>query len=216
MNYEQHDRYMSLVYDKRVPWYPDDPDRLESEEQNLVDVMREDFKDRSVLEIGCGGGHWARRLLPSARRIVGIDISENRVQFARERGASLTNVEFLQGDAYSLDDVPGDFDAAYAVAWFSHVPQARYEEFLTGLHRRIGGSGGIVYLIDETENDENAFMIEREPDYYKRSGLPGGETCEIVDNCFTTKDYDEIFSPYGRDIRNRIGPIISWVRYEVI
>ena len=204
MDFDRHDCDMFLAYDEKSPWYPEESDELEVDQIRIVEDMQADFSGRSVLEIACGGGHWAHRFSSTTQRVVGVDISDRRVAFAKEKGALLPNVDFIQGSAYALDDVPGEFTAAYAVAWFSHVPTSRHEEFLTGLHHRIGGSGGIVYLIDESENDETAFRIDGEPDLYKQGKLASGDTFTIVDNCYNAEYYMENFAPYGKDLRIHI------------
>ncbi len=51
--------------------------------------------------------------------------------------------------------------------------------------------------------------------FFKRGMLKGGGTFDIVDNCFTSRGYEKIFSPYGTGTVTHIGPIISWVRYRI-
>jgi SAM-dependent methyltransferase len=57
-----------------------------------------------VLDVGCGLGpttvELARRVAP-AGRVIGLDVSEEMVGRARQRAASIANIEFIVGDAAS-------------------------------------------------------------------------------------------------------------------
>ncbi|MDE3112851.1 MAG: class I SAM-dependent methyltransferase [Chloroflexota bacterium] len=63
------------------------------------------FRGKDVLDIGTGNGRLAFDVAPYARRVLGIDPSEDSVRVARERAAAegLRNVEFRVGDAAALD-----------------------------------------------------------------------------------------------------------------
>jgi ubiquinone/menaquinone biosynthesis C-methylase UbiE len=211
--YETYDRHMHEAYNARKPCYPENPSEHEYSGRILY-LMRESFRDKNVLEIACGGGNWTRHLSDAAKTIVAVDISQRRIEFANAKNKA-ANVKFVVGSAYELEAVTGTFSGAFAAAWFSHVPQTRYQEFLDGLHRRIGGQGAHVFLIDERENDRKAYRKNEESDWYKKGKLPSGETFEIVDNVFSLSDYERIFSPYASELTTHIGPVFTWVHYLV-
>lgn len=65
--------------------------------------------ERRMLDVGCGAGELALAIArgnPRAK-VVGVDISAELVAAARERGASLTNVDFVEADAAHWQ--PADF-----------------------------------------------------------------------------------------------------------
>ena len=91
-------------------------DRLEQQSQSglydpaveLADLCIQD--GQKVLDAGCGSGIVARQLAgkhPNTH-IVGIDLSQERISYARERAAQLTNLEFRVGSL--LEAVPGQYD----------------------------------------------------------------------------------------------------------
>ena len=53
-------------------------------------------------------------------------------------------VRFVVGDAYRLPFAPARFDAAFAGFWYSHVPRARVDAFLRGLHRVLVPGARVV------------------------------------------------------------------------
>jgi SAM-dependent methyltransferase len=68
--------------------------------ERLLQRSRE-FAFDSVLDIGCGAGELSLALARGRPRteVVGVDISPQLVEAARERGANLANVRFELGDA---------------------------------------------------------------------------------------------------------------------
>jgi len=70
-----------------------------------------------VLDIGCGNG-WATRLMAqkaSEGRVVGIDISDEMVELARESSAAFPNVEFREASAEKLPFAEEEFTHAFSM-----------------------------------------------------------------------------------------------------
>ncbi|MGI5059546.1 class I SAM-dependent methyltransferase [Treponema denticola] len=63
----------------------------------------------SVLEVGCGYGRILKELSPYAKRLIGIDISEDSVAFAKEFLKDSSNATVQAADAYNLA-FNGEFD----------------------------------------------------------------------------------------------------------
>ena len=80
-----------------------------------------------VLEIGCGTGELSRRLAATAAKVVGVDLSEGRVERARrklteqERGV----LSFRAMDAEHLDFPADTFDVVCGGAILHHLDVAR-------------------------------------------------------------------------------------------
>src|SRR5205807_2472130 len=137
-------------YDQRAPDYeqiylPRDQ-RHGHELGELARELREALRGRRVLEVACGTGFWTTCAAQAARRVTATDASLAMLAEAREKGLP-PSVTLLPADAYGLAAVPGDFDAALAMFWLSHVPRARLQEFLGGLCARIV-PGATVYFAD--------------------------------------------------------------------
>lgn len=71
-----------------------------SEEINFI--KRNLAGTEAVLEVGCGYGRILKELSPYAKRLTGIDISEDSVAFAKEFLKDASNVTVQTADAYSL------------------------------------------------------------------------------------------------------------------
>lgn len=85
-----------------------------------------DVRGRSVLDVGCGPGHYlvafARQ---GAARIVGVDLSPRMLELARgllEREGVVDRCRLLEGDFLALD-FPERFDVALAMGVFDYLRQ---------------------------------------------------------------------------------------------
>jgi ubiquinone/menaquinone biosynthesis C-methylase UbiE len=76
-----------------------------------------------ILDAGCGTGSMARLLATTHRdaQVVGIDLRADYVAYAAERASEegLHNIEFRQGDIFSLPFA----DATFDVVWSKYVLQ---------------------------------------------------------------------------------------------
>lgn len=75
----------------------------------------------SLLDVGCGTGHFTRRGAADGAQVVGLDLDEGALEFARRR--STQTVRFLHGDATCLPFEDHSFDKVMSVAALCFVPQ---------------------------------------------------------------------------------------------
>ena len=80
------------------------------------------FKETTILEIGCGNGRLTEFLAGIFRKVYGVDISPTMVDLAKSRLFELDNVDFLVGDGlhFMLPDSAVDLVFSYIV--FQHFP----------------------------------------------------------------------------------------------
>ena len=111
-----------------------------------------------LIDVGCGLGEAALRLaedLGDGGEVVGIDASESMLRVARSNAAAAPcRVRFTVGDAGSIDEPDGSFDAARCertLQWLADPPAAVAEMV------RVVRPGGRVSLID---TDWSTFAID--------------------------------------------------------
>lgn len=68
-----------------------------------------------VLELGCGYGRVALAIATHVRRVVGIDVSENSLELARQMAIGTKGCEFVNMDASALSFADRSFDAVVCV-----------------------------------------------------------------------------------------------------
>jgi SAM-dependent methyltransferase len=100
----------------------DGPGRNLSEEDFIkkTHTQPEDFKDKLVLDVGCGMGRFAEVVTRWGARVVGIDLSVAVEVAAR----NLLDREFVgvQADVFSLPFAPESFDCIYSMGVLHHTP----------------------------------------------------------------------------------------------
>lgn len=96
--------------------------------------------DRDVLDAGCGVGYGTALLAQRARSVVGIDVDEDAIAYARDRYET-PNVEFRVGDmtAVELDDRSVDVVCAFETIEHLAAPEAFVAEA-----RRVLRDGGVL------------------------------------------------------------------------
>ena len=137
---DEQDWYDGAFYARVVdPWLEGVRRRICS----LVDPAAE------VLDVGCGTGRLLAGLSPRCGRVVGVDVSEKMVEYAR--GRRLGNVTVRHADA--TDFVPADtFDYAVASLVLHGVPERRRERLLDCM----AGLAGALILADYAEGEHSA------------------------------------------------------------
>lgn len=119
------------------------------EGQNAEDIVFDavaEARPESVLEVGCGAGEMAERIVAElGAKVVALDESERMVALTRERG-----IEAVVGDVQSLPFEDGRFDCVVAAWVFYHVAdRAR----AIAECARVLRPGGL--LVAATVSDEN-------------------------------------------------------------
>jgi len=180
--------------------------------------MSEALRDRRVLEVACGTGYWTAKAARVARRVVATDASPEMLALAREKDLPADRVEFLRADAYALEGVPGDFDAALANFWLSHVPRARVGEFLRGLHARLE-PGGVVFMADGVYVGSRGGLVgyPGSEDTFQVRRLADGSVHKVLKNHYDAEQLRALFEPLAGNLEVRVGAQgFWWVRYEVV
>ncbi len=102
-----------------------------------------------IADIGCGSGEITSRLALMYPRatVIGVDILQSSVAYARDRYAALApRLRFEQGDAFALTLAAGQFDLVVCRHMTQSIPEA--EKALAELHR-ICKPGGWLHVLSE-------------------------------------------------------------------
>jgi len=188
------------------------------EEQNLMEkTLKEVFKDRSVLDIGCGTGYWTQRISDTAENIVGIDINETVLEIARRKEYGCPT-EYRVMDAYDMD-FSEKFTGTLATFMLSHIPREDISSWLEHVHRFLE-PGAMVFIADNTYIEGIGGRLETNPDdpnTYKLRTLNDGTQHLIVKNYFTTEELVEYFSACSKGIDEKnvyMGKCFWWINYQ--
>jgi ubiquinone/menaquinone biosynthesis C-methylase UbiE len=107
----------------------------------------------TLADIGCGTGSLTFELARFAKRVVGVDLSNEMLRRARalaqERGVA--NVEFRQGDVFDLPVAAHSVDAAFCVMVLHFLPDPG--RAIAALCRSVR-PGGAVILVDLVQHNQ--------------------------------------------------------------
>ncbi len=121
-------------------------------------LAEECFRDKSILDFGCGCGASSvilARMFPTAR-IVGVELEKEFVSVAvmRKEHYRLNNVEFhLSPDPESLPGELGDFDYVLLSGVYEHLLPDERRSLLPLLWRRLKAGG--VFFLSGTPNRQS-------------------------------------------------------------
>ena len=136
-----------------------------------------------VLEAGCGVGAQTVTLAKNSpdARIIAVDRSRESLAVARRRVAeeALENVEFMEGDLFSLDIEPGSIDHVFLCFVLEHVPEP--SALLRGLFCSIKPGGTLCAI----EGDHGSTFFHPDSVPARRAiecliqlqALTGGDAC---------------------------------------
>jgi SAM-dependent methyltransferase len=182
----------------------------------LARELRAALGQRRVLEVACGTGYWSACVAQVARSVTATDAS--RAMLAEARDKVLPGAVRLQlADAYDLAAVEGEFDAALAMFWISHVPRTRLRAFLDGLHARLLPDS-IVYLADNVYVPGiggELLPADRSGDTYKLRRLADGARHRVLKNYYSEAELAELLAPGTSDLAVHMRSYFWSARYRV-
>jgi cyclopropane fatty-acyl-phospholipid synthase-like methyltransferase len=97
------------------------------EEEWLSDLLARLPKQAAILELGCGQGAAARRIVDAGHQCVGVDISVEQLRRARQL---VPEADFQHGDFTQTEFDPSSLDAVVALYVFNHLARADLAKLL--------------------------------------------------------------------------------------
>ncbi len=112
----------------------------------------------TILEIGCGTGYDAKRLIDEGFNYTGTDITKSFIRMCQK---SLPNHKFLPLSVYDLNFPQGTkFDGFWASAVLLHIPKTKIDLALTQINKYIAKNGiGFISLKEGT--GEQVQVVEK-------------------------------------------------------
>ncbi|TDC73290.1 SAM-dependent methyltransferase [Streptomyces hainanensis] len=204
----------SMVYSCAVFGSP--KDSLETAQAAKLDLIcrKLDLREgQRLLDVGCGWGALARHAAREyGARVVGITLSREQAEFAREQVAKEgleDRVEIRVQDYRETDD--GPFDAISSVGMAEHVGAARYREYASQLFGLLAEGGRLLnhQIARRPRKDETGYHVDPFIDAYVFPDgelAPVGRTVTLLERAgFEVRDLESLREHYALTLRN-------WVR----
>ncbi|WP_421725953.1 class I SAM-dependent methyltransferase [Bauldia sp.] len=134
--------------DRYLEWTRDDPIRLRYLER-LAELTPAGGR---ALDIGCGAGVPATRVLASRFDVIGIDLSEAQIVRARR---NVPDAEFIRADIMDIEFPAGSFDAITAFLALTHLPRTELSTLLGRIHRWLRPGGIFLASLGAGNNPDS-------------------------------------------------------------
>jgi SAM-dependent methyltransferase len=168
----------------------------------LKAVLSKAFAGERVLEIACGTGYWTQFISKSADAIFATDCNAAVIDLAHRKDYGSCSVAFALADAYSLDEVPYGCTAGFHGFWWSHVPLAKIDTFLSAYHARLP-EGARIVMIDNAYVEGSSTPISRtdqEGNTCQIRKLQDGSQHEVLKNFPTEASLRRCLSEHATDV----------------
>jgi SAM-dependent methyltransferase len=126
---------------------------MQDEERFLFDdwiwpSRLEDFRDKDVLEAGCGGGQHTALVAQVARSVTAVDL--NTVEIARQRTLGYDNVRLVEADLAGMD-LGRTFDIVFSIGVVHHTDDP--DRTVRNLARHVAPGGRLVLWVYSQEGN---------------------------------------------------------------
>jgi ubiquinone/menaquinone biosynthesis C-methylase UbiE len=137
-------------YDRWAASYDDSDPSTWLDEPFLLTHLRP-FPGCRILDLGCGTGRYLRRLISSAYRIIGVDLSRNMLARTRGELASGMDALLVQASATALPFRPASFDRIMSGLVVDHVASVQRLFLEVAAVLRSGGNAVIASVHPEMQ-----------------------------------------------------------------
>lgn len=100
-------------------------ERLVQQWLDEIQLPREFFRGKLVLDAGCGSGRWTYAMARLGATVVAIDLTDAGVEITHRATAQLENVAALQASVFHLPFRPESFDLVVSWGVLHHTPDTR-------------------------------------------------------------------------------------------
>lgn len=142
----------SLVYADQVgSAHASSPRMLSHRKRQAYELVeRFNLRDKNILEVGCGDGHFMESLAAAGAIPFGIEPSERATELGREHGLKIQ--EGYMGKNVQIEGYP--FDAFVTMHVLEHAPDPN--DFLQGVYENLTGDGvGLIEVPSFEQTLEN-------------------------------------------------------------
>lgn len=174
----------ALIYD-RIYSYPE----RQGDFRFLERYIAEQFVGRDVLEIAAGTGYWTQFIAAKANSILATDANKETLEQINKRQLSVP-IPTKVIDAYSINEISGSFNGAFAGLWLSHIPKQNLKKFISILHKVLPSGATVVFIDNSVAQCERLPLTHTDEvgNTYQDRELDDGSIHRVLKNFLTEKE----------------------------
>lgn len=126
--------------------------KVKGPDENLVEYFHKGLNPKKVLEVGCGPGRNAFYMAKNGCDVDALDISENAIDWARERANEEgINVNFHCTSIFEFEVEPHSYDLVYDCGLFHHLAPHRRLTYIEMLKKALKKDGHFAIVCFNTD-----------------------------------------------------------------
>ena len=124
--------------------------KYEDEEDRVLKKLLENFsfKDKIVLEVGCGTGKYTQKLAPVSKKYFALDLSKQLIEIAKRDCESINNIEFINCSAEKIPLEDESVDVVFASWVVSATGSKKIRDGVVKDILRVLKKGGHIWLFE--------------------------------------------------------------------
>lgn len=115
---------------------------LTYEHKHRYEFLSGIVKGKQVVDIACGEGYGSHILSGTAANVVGVDISDDAVKFAKEKYSGVNNLSFIQGSVTNIPVESNTVDIMVSFETIEHIHE--HDEMLSESKRILKDDGLLI------------------------------------------------------------------------
>jgi len=147
------------------------------------------YKNKRVLEVGCGIGTAAQSFIENGAIYTGIDLSDKSVEIANKR-MEVFNIKgnIFQGNIEKINEINGtEYDLVYSFGVLHHTPDIK--KSIENIHKMLKPGGEFKMMLYAKQSWKYFEIIEGLDQYEAQSGVP-------IANVYTKQEVYELLKDF--------------------
>lgn len=163
-------------------------------------VETEKIKPCKVLDVGCGEGFYSIYLASKGFEVIGIDLSENAIKYAKQNAEKAgVKIKFIAMGVSDLDKLNKKFDFIFEWALLHHIMPEKRKKYVKDINNLLNKDG--KYL--------SVCFNEKDPKFSKEKGLriiPENARAIVGGRLYfsSLEELKNLFEPYFKIIESKV------------
>lgn len=186
--------------------------------RDLPKIINRYTSGNKAVDFGCGTGRSTRFLQKNGFETVGIDISKEMIQIAKENDPN-GKYHLVQDREYSILNI-NSFDLILSAFTFDNITMEKKGTLFSNLKRLLNEKGIFINLVCTPEMYINEWASFSTKDFPNNKNLKSGDIVPIITTDFDDKrpcydilcsddDYKKIFNKSGLNLLESLKPLAT-------
>jgi ubiquinone/menaquinone biosynthesis C-methylase UbiE len=143
----------SNIYSDKSDWY-ELFSQAEDYPKKILEFFTPLFKDKTVLDFGCGTGKFISNLSQVSKKYIATDVAESQLKIAKEKNVGLGNVEIIKTEEDLLPLEDNSVDVIFSSWVLGSVKDLELRTKILAELKRVLKIGGTIYLVENDKGGE--------------------------------------------------------------